>query len=100
MPWREQADHPTESTSIVLVTDGEPQGCDTNVDNIATITQEAYMTSAVRTFVIGFGGIDQSLLDEIADAGGTQRAFSLADGTNVTANLLAALKAIRLRTTP
>jgi len=97
---RYQAEHPIESTSVVLVTDGEPQGCDTNADDIAKIAEDAYMTSDVRTFVIGFGGVDQNVLDKIAAGGGTQRAFSLGDGTNVTAALLAALTAIRLRATP
>ena len=97
---RYQADHPRESTSIVLVTDGEPQGCDTNADHIAEIAQDAYVTSAVRTFVIGFGGVDQTVLDKFAAGGGTHQAFSLGDGTDVTAKLLAALKAIRLGNTP
>lgn len=95
-----QIDHPTESTSIVLVTDGEPQGCDTNANHIAEIAQDAYLTSAVRTFVLGFGGVDQIVLDAFAAGGGTHQAFSLGDGTDVTTKLLAALKAIRLGTTP
>jgi hypothetical protein len=39
------------------------------------------------------------VLDAFAAAGGTHQAFSLGDGTDVTAKLLAALKAIRLGTT-
>jgi hypothetical protein len=90
-----QGSHPDETTAVVLVTDGEPAGCDTSPTNIASIASDLYTTNAVRTFVIGLSGSNQTILDQIASAGGTKRAVLVADGTNVTPDFLAQLNAIR-----
>jgi hypothetical protein len=95
-----QADHPTESTAIVLVTDGEPAGCDTNLTDIARIASDAYSASSVRTFVIGLSGANETSLNQIAVAGGTDAAVFVSDGATVTQDLLARLNAIRQSAMP
>lgn len=90
-----QTAHPNEKTVIVLITDGEPQGCDTNIRNIAAIAADAYMTNGVATYVIGLSGSNEQTLDQIASAGGTERAYTVSDGDTATTDLLQALLAIR-----
>jgi hypothetical protein len=86
-----QAEHPDERTAIVLVTHGQPQGCDVNSTNIARIPADAYTTSAIKTFVVGLSGLNQNVLDQIAVAGGTQQALFVADGSTFTQALLTRL---------
>ena len=90
-----QLAHVDEATAIVLVTDGEPEGCDTNIGNIAAIAADAYATNGVRTFVIGLSGSNETALNQLAAAGATKQAVFVADGATVTQDLLASLNAIR-----
>lgn len=89
-----QATHPSEKVVVVLVTDGQPNGCDNNVNNIAAIAGNAFTTYGIRTYVIGIIGVAQATVDQIAAAGGTTQAFYIGNG-NVAADLLAAFKAIQ-----
>lgn len=95
--WATQyaAAHPEEQTVVVLVTDGEPFGCDTNADNIAAIAADVNMTSGVLTYAVGLTGASEMQLDQIATAGGTDQAFFVSDGGTATQELLAALLAIK-----
>jgi hypothetical protein len=90
-----QAMHPDEQAVIVLITDGEPQGCDMNANNIAQIAADAYMTSGVLTYAVGLTGSSEAQLNQLAMAGGTNNAYFVADGGTATQDLLAALLAIR-----
>lgn len=90
-----QATSPDEQTVIVLVTDGEPYGCDTNPDNIAGIARDAYLDSGILTYVIGLTGASEPQLNQLAAAGGTDQAYFVADGSTATEDLLQALLAIR-----
>ncbi len=90
-----QAAHPSEATAIILITDGEPAGCDTNVKDIAGIAATAY-AAGISTYVIGLG-INSDVLYQIAASGGTDRAFAVSNTSNVTSDLLQELNAIRGR---
>jgi hypothetical protein len=90
-----QAMYPDEQAVIVLITDGEPFGCDTNPDNIAQIAADAYTQSGVLTYAVGLTGASEAQLNQIAMAGGTNTAYFVADGGTATQDLLAALLAIR-----
>jgi len=81
-------------TAVILLTDGEPQGCDENIDHIASLAADAKTKAGVLTYVIGMAGAKQSQLDQIAKAGGSESAFLIANGT-VTTELKAALKKIK-----
>jgi hypothetical protein len=89
-----QAAHPDERTAIVLVTHGQPQGCDVNVTDIVQLAADAYMQSAVRTFVVGLSGLNSNFLDDIAKAGGTHQALYVpTSGGSFTQDLLTQLNA-------
>ena len=84
-----------EDTVIVFVTDGEPTGCDTDIDNIAEYAEEAYDELGVRTFAVGLAGSQESTLNTIAQAGQTGQGIFIGNG-NAQADLLEALKQIQL----
>jgi len=90
-----QAANPDEQTVVVLVTDGEPYGCDTNPDHIAQLAIDAHTQSGVLTYVIGLTGSSEMQLNQLAASGGTNQAFFVADGNAATQQLLDALLAIR-----
>jgi len=91
-----QASNPNERYVVVLVTDGDPSGCDTNINNIAMLAQTAYSTHQIPTYVVGIQGANRNNLNAIAKAGGTmQAAFAGAAGGNVQQDLINALQAIR-----
>ena len=70
--------------SLVLITDGYPQGCDD--DSISSVVDAvSTMAASIPTYVIGLtnpppGPDTVSNLDAIAAAGGTQQAFLIATG--------------------
>jgi hypothetical protein len=84
----------TEKVVVVLVTDGEPNGCDDNVDHIAKEASDAFTAAGVMTFAVGLAGSNQGTMDKIATGGHTTQGFFIGNG-NAKADLLAALKAIQ-----
>lgn len=86
--------NPTEKVVVVLLTDGEPNGCDENVNHIAQLAADAYASSKVVTFAVGLAGSNASTMNTIAQAGQSGQAFMIGNG-NASADLLAALKAIQ-----
>jgi hypothetical protein len=96
-------DHPGRVVVNVFATDGEPTLCD-DPARIPKIAADAFgSTPSIRTFVIGVGddldsdvgGLNpKQLLDAIAAAGGTMRAFMISD-TDVNRQFLEALNKIR-----
>jgi hypothetical protein len=81
---------------LVLATDGEPSGCDTNTpQDVADIAARALASSrAIRTFVIGVGRSLVSM-DLVAKAGGTEHAFLVDTGGDVAKEFADALDQIR-----
>ena len=65
-----QTDHPSEQCIAVLVTDGAPNGCETNTDKLAKIAEDAHVIDKVITFAVGLNGANFTLLDKIASKGG------------------------------
>jgi von Willebrand factor type A domain-containing protein len=89
-----QTAHPAEKTVVVLVTDGEPNGCDENVSHIAKLAATTMGANGVLTYAVGLAGSNQGTMDTIAAAGGTSQGIQIGNG-NASAELLAALKAIQ-----
>jgi hypothetical protein len=89
-----EAAHMDQNTVIILITDGEPQGCDTNATNIANIAAMAYQ-NGIPTYVIGLGGLNSMPLNQIAAAGGTKTAFTVSASMSSTTELLNDLVAIQ-----
>lgn len=83
-----------KNTVVVLVTDGEPTTCNTDVGAIAGLAKDAYDTAGVLTYAIGMPGSNQSQLDQIAASGGTTKAL-LASAGSVSTELIKALTSIQ-----
>lgn len=93
----------TKGVAMVLVTDGNPQGCDPTVavPNYATEQDKQYAYAAasgalaqgLKLYVLNIGG-SKDVLDHIASLGGTSSAITLADPTDTDA-IHEALEAIR-----
>ena len=86
---------PEENAVVVLVTDGQPNGCEEDISAIASLAQNAFMTSGILTYAIGLTGSQESDMDAIATAGGTTKGIFISDGTTAKQDLLNALAAIR-----
>ncbi len=91
----QRAAAPEESAVVVLVTDGEPNGCEEEITTIAGLAQDAFTTSGIRTYAIGLTGSQESDMDAIAAAGGTTEGIFISDGATAKQELLNALAAIR-----
>jgi hypothetical protein len=90
-----QAAHATEKTVVIFVTDGEPNGCDEDFDNIAALASQALAKSKVTTYAIGLEGSSEAQMDQLAAAGGTKKGIFVGSGAGAEQELLAALNAIR-----
>lgn len=94
------AANPDEQAVVVLVTDGQPTECGTNVNSIAQLAADAYTQAGVLTYVVGIqlDANTVSTVNQIAAAGGTGQAFLVPKNNvpnGVNAELLAALSAIK-----
>jgi len=89
--------HPSEKVIVVFVTDGEPVGCDEDIDHIAKIASDTLSQHAIETYAIGILGSNQSTLDQIAQAGGTKASIMIggSDGATTEQDLLKAFGAIQ-----
>jgi hypothetical protein len=95
--------NPGESSAVLLVTDGAPEGpaasCSgVNPEDPQVIAELAAAGAAysppVLTFVVGLPGVDQSTANLIAAAGGTEKAI-LVGSTNVAVEFQEALAFVR-----
>jgi len=53
----------------ILVTDGDPNGCDQNLTNLSNLLQAHFQATTIRTFVIGMTGGTDANLEQIAQGG-------------------------------
>jgi hypothetical protein len=86
---------PNERVVVVLVTDGSPQGCQMRIAEIAALASDAYEQYGIMTYAIGIQGSQEQAMHQIAEAGGTERAYFSGDAATAQQDLLAALNAIR-----
>ncbi len=93
-----QSEHPTEKTVVVLVTDGEPNGCNQDMRDISALASDAYAAFGVPTYAIGLEGSNEVQMDQIARAGQTERGIFVGSSGNAEQELLTALDAIRGQT--
>ncbi|MBI5536435.1 MAG: VWA domain-containing protein [Deltaproteobacteria bacterium] len=54
----------------IIVTDGDPTDCDTDIGNLKNIISQHYNATGIRTFVVGMIGATFSNLEQWAIAGG------------------------------
>lgn len=100
---REAALAGTKGVAMVLVTDGDPQGCDPSLpipnydtafdDQLAYDAASVAAAQGLKLYVLNIGGT-KAVLDEIAQRGGTEAAITLEDPTNTVA-IGEALESIR-----
>jgi len=91
--WATQ--HPDRKTVVVLQTDGEPNDCESTVDAVSEVAAGGVNgTPSLPTYVIGVGS-ELRNLDEIARAGGTDRAFIVDTSQNTTQQFVDAMNSIR-----
>lgn len=89
------AKNPDRVVAIVLATDGQPNECSSTVANVSAVAKQGVDGSPkIHTFVIGVGPSLTSL-NEIAKAGGTEKAFIVNTAGNVSQQLTDALNSIR-----
>jgi hypothetical protein len=86
---------PAENSVVVLVTDGEANGCEERINAIAGLASSALAADEIRTYAIGLTGSQEADMDRIAAAGGTTRGIFVADGDNAQTELKTALGNIR-----
>ncbi len=100
--------HPSHKAVVVLATDGLPDRCDPDmmsgglavgISDLATVAASG-TNEDVATYVIGvFSPVEekiaQAALDEVADAGGTDKAFIVRTDMDVVALLNTALAKVR-----
>jgi hypothetical protein len=56
----------------VLMTDGEPNGCEEDISALRQIIADHYAATGIRTFIIGMEGALNESLEEYASAGGAE----------------------------
>lgn len=88
-----RAAHATEKVAVVLVSDGEPHGCDPNYPTLNDLAAKAN-AAGVLTYVVGLAGFFESQMNAIAQNGGTGQA-SFIGMQDVEGDLLKALQAIQ-----
>lgn len=65
-----EAKQPNRSMVAVLVTDGDPNGCELSPSTLASIISNHRAATGVKTFIIGMDGANFQTLEQLAVAGG------------------------------
>lgn len=86
---------PNEKSVVVLVTDGQANGCTEDVTLISQLSADALAADGTLTYAIGLTGAQEADMNQIAAAGGTTKGIFVADGADTQQQLLDALGAIR-----
>ena len=93
--------NPTHSASVILVTDGKPDGpaamCGSDDPQSATAIANlaaAVLSLGVKTFVVGLNGVDMPTANAIATAGGTTSPIYIS-ATNAQVEFQKALATVR-----
>jgi hypothetical protein len=84
---------PGDRVAVVLVSDGEVNGCDENAATMAKIVASAH-AAGIDTFAVGLAGYFEAQMNALAQAGGTGQAFFIGK-TDVKLDLLTALQTIQ-----
>ena len=91
-------ENPGIKTVVLLVTDGEPASCGATVESTAAVASEGFTgTPSVPTYVLGLGNV--AGLDQMAQGGGSGKAFVVGDPGSVQA-VVDAMNAIRSQALP
>lgn len=70
--FTEDARTPGREMIGVLMTDGDPNGCNEDIDYLAGLISDHLASTGIRTFIIGMDGATESNLEQLAIAGGAE----------------------------
>jgi len=84
---------PLEDFSVILITDGDPYGCNEDLNAIAALASAAYLSAGIKTYVLALPGSTIANLDKIAIAGGTGGSIPVT-AASLAAELIASFQAI------
>lgn len=85
--------NPTHKVIVVLVTDGQPNGCGSSVGSVSNAAMDAFSGNpSIPVYVVGVG-TSLANLDQVAAAGGTGKAIIVNSGDS--AQLIQAMKDIQ-----
>lgn len=91
-----QTANPDWVSVVLMITDGEPLSCTTNVNTIASMAAGHFNATGVRTYVIGIAEVSALTIELIAGAGGGKSfAIDAGDAVPVAAKMITALDAIK-----
>jgi hypothetical protein len=91
-----QEANPTHKGIVVLATDGDPNVCDTKIDDLAALAAGALAYNGIHTYVLGLPGALIADLSKVAAAGGTMSAVNLTISVNQIAPSLAQIRTVGL----
>jgi hypothetical protein len=99
-----QDDHPIHKVVQLFITDGNPEApvtcdilggtCCPTLDDAVSAASDCLDDSGIETYVLGIGPFLDNL-DQVAAAGGTERAYLVSSEEDAAEQVLAALNAIR-----
>jgi hypothetical protein len=73
--------NPKEKVIALFITDGEPNGCNEVPSALSGVLSNGFVQApSILTFAMGMSGADFTLLDQLAQAGGTGVSFDLSSG--------------------
>lgn len=93
-----RSEHPDEKAVVVFVTDGEPNGCNQDINDISALSDQALTNFGILTYAIGLEGSNEAQMDQIGHAGGTDRGIFIGASNNAEVELQQALDSIRGQT--
>lgn len=99
---------PGEAGAVLLVTDGEPTGPATTCGGlnpedpkvIGDLAATALTSNGIKTFVVGLPGVNVTIANQIAAAGGTTSAVLATDPTKIEEGFRDALATVRGKALP
>jgi hypothetical protein len=85
-----------ERATVLLVTDGSPNGCSEDGDELLDLAASWLAQAGVATYVIGLPGVvDEAVLEYIAQFGGSQQPLFVPNRTAITTELVDAFSSAR-----
>ncbi|MRG93943.1 vWA domain-containing protein [Polyangium spumosum] len=90
-----QLANPAQQTVVVLVTDGKPNSCGNDNATIAAFAEDALVNAGVLTYAIGIQDSSPTLMNLIAQKGGTGSAFFISDADDIAQKFLSAMLQIK-----
>jgi hypothetical protein len=85
--------NPGERAVVVLLTDGDPNGCDEDPAAIAAIAAAGFANDGIFTYAVGLSGSNEATMNQIAMAGGSTAGVFIGSG-NAQQDLLDAMLVI------